>query len=242
MHAYRKIYDFFSVCLGTNFPSFAHDRHNSLNLTEFADQQVCYILIEYLIFSVSERRKIMSVESTIAARRAYRSLAPVTITPEIIRDLAQCASLAPSCFNKQPWRYIFVTDMAVLQKIQAALAPGNEWAKQASAIVAVFTQDELDCVIRERRYALFDTGLATAQLILRATELGLVAHPIAGFDVELVASALALPAEFTLIALLIIGQKASKPFPPLSPKQQEQEATRPARLPFEKFVFLNQYQ
>ncbi|GAB6139270.1 hypothetical protein JCM15060_24610 [Halanaerobaculum tunisiense] len=28
----------------------------------------------------------------------------------MITDLVQAASLAPSCYNKQPWRYVFVED------------------------------------------------------------------------------------------------------------------------------------
>jgi nitroreductase len=50
----------------------------------------------------------------IEARRAYRSLDPVAITKNLIKDLARSASLAPSCFNYQPWRFIFVKDPDVL--------------------------------------------------------------------------------------------------------------------------------
>jgi hypothetical protein len=50
-------------------------------------------------------------------------------------------------------------------------------------IIAVFSQKDLDCIRRGgREYYLFDTGMATAFMILRAMGLGLVAHPIAGFN------------------------------------------------------------
>lgn len=42
-------------------------------------------------------------------RRAFYSLADVEISRELIEDLAETARLAPSCFNKQPWRFVFVS-------------------------------------------------------------------------------------------------------------------------------------
>lgn len=124
----------------------------------------------------------MDVKEAIRNRRAYRSLEQVEITEELVRDLAECAQLSASCFNNQPWRYVFVYEPGKLKEMHAALSPGNERARNASMIIVVFSKRDDDCVIRDREYYLFDTGMATAFLILRATELGLVAHPIAGYS------------------------------------------------------------
>ena len=70
----------------------------------------------------------MDVREAIERRRAYRSLSPVKITPELLADLAHAASLAPSCFNKQPWRFVAVYDREILSRLHGALARGNEWA------------------------------------------------------------------------------------------------------------------
>jgi len=174
-------------------------------------------------------------------RRATRSLAPVEITQAMIKDLAESARLMPSCFNKQPWRFIFVYDKEQLTRLHPALNKGNEWAKKASLIVAVFTKKDLDCVIKDREYYLFDTGMATAALILRATEMGLVAHPIAGYDEDKVKEALNIPAEYQVIALVNIGKQADEIDPILSDYQKLAEKERPARLPLENFVYLNKF-
>jgi len=174
-------------------------------------------------------------------RRATRSLAPVEITQAMIKDLAESARLMPSCFNKQPWRFIFVYDKEQLTHLHPALNKGNEWAKKASLIVAVFTKKDLDCVIKDREYYLFDTGMATAALILRATEMGLVAHPIAGYDEDKVKEALNIPAEYQVIALVNIGKQADEIDPILSDYQKLAEKERPARLPLENFVYLNKF-
>jgi nitroreductase len=174
-------------------------------------------------------------------RRATRSLAPVEITQTMIKDLAESAQLMPSCFNKQPWRFIFVYDKEQLTRLHPALNKGNEWAKKASLIVAVFTKKDLDCVIKDREYYLFDTGMATAALILRATEMGLVAHPIAGYDEDKVKEALNIPTEYQVITLINIGKQADEIDPILSDYQKLAEKERPARLPLENFVYLNKF-
>ncbi len=183
----------------------------------------------------------MDVTQAIDLRRAYRSLDPVVITEDLIKDLAHHAQLAPSCNNNQPWRFVFVFAPAKLEEMKTALNSGNIWAHSASMIIAVFSRKEDDCVIKDREYHQFGCGLATAFLILRATELGLVAHPIAGYSPKKTKEILGIPEEFQVIALVIVGKKALGLNPVLSEKQITQERTRPERFPFEKYVFLNGY-
>ncbi len=181
----------------------------------------------------------MNVKQAIQTRRAYRSLAPVEITEELVRDLAQSAQLAPSCFNNQPWRFIFAYDPDVLKKLHGAMSKGNKWVEAASMIIAVFSKKDLDCLIKGREYYLFDTGMATAFIMLRATELGLVAHPIAGYKEDAVKEILGIPEEMTLITLLIVGKHADTIGPLLSDKQVDWEMNRPERLPLEEFAYVN---
>ena len=121
----------------------------------------------------------MNVKEAIEKRRALRSLDPIEISDELVIKLATVAQLTPSCANNQPWRFIFVREKDKLQKLNDALSDRNYWAKKASLIIAVFSKKENDCIVKEREYYLFDSGMASAFIQLRATELGLVAHPIA---------------------------------------------------------------
>ncbi|MCU0606741.1 MAG: nitroreductase family protein [Candidatus Edwardsbacteria bacterium] len=184
----------------------------------------------------------MDVRTAIHLRRAYRSLEPVEIGTALIRDLAECASLAPSCFNKQPWRFVFVADRDRLQAMRQAMNQGNEWTDAASLIVAVCTRRDLDCVMKDgREYALFDTGMASANLILRATELGLVAHPIAGYDPAMVRTVLGIPADLAVVTLINIGSRAATIRQGLPDWAVAAEAARPQRLPFERFASIDRY-
>ena len=104
------------------------------------------------------------------------------------------------------WKYIFVYERDKLQALFTTLSVGNKWVEKASMIIAVFSKPEDDCIIGERQYYLFDTGLATSFLILRATELGLIAHPIAGFNERKAKEKLNIPEEYRLITLVVIGK------------------------------------
>ena len=183
----------------------------------------------------------MDVKEAIQKRRAYRSLDPVDITESLVTDLAECAQLFCSCFNNQPWRYVFVYESDMLKKMHDALSPGNEWARAASMIIAVFSKPEFDCMIKGRNYYLFDTGMASAAMILRATELGLVAHPIAGYSPKRTKEILGIPEEMMVITLIIVGKHSDTVSPVLSDEQREAEGKRPERLPLDVFVYKNSY-
>ncbi|MFO7675469.1 MAG: nitroreductase family protein [bacterium] len=184
----------------------------------------------------------MDVKEAIERRRAYRSLAPVEVTDELVGDLARAARLAPSCFNNQPVRFVFARDPARLEAMKPVFSRGNAWCHAASLVVAVCAEKEADCVIREREYYLFDCGLATAFLVLRATELGLVAHPIAGYSPDKVRAVLGIPGRMAVATLVLVGRHADTPSPVLSEQQLGWERQRPERLPFDKMTFIDRWQ
>jgi nitroreductase len=120
----------------------------------------------------------------------------------------------------------------------ATLAPGNaNWAKQASLIVAVWSQADLDCRTPDGRdYYQFDTGMASALLMLAATEKNLVAHPIAGFDPQAARQVLALPDGVRVITLIIVGGHTQEISSALADWQVKAEKERSARMAFEAFA------
>jgi nitroreductase len=183
----------------------------------------------------------MKLMEIIEKRHAYRSLAPAKIDENLVRALAAAAALAASCFNKQPWRFVFAFDKDILRRLQGAMNKGNEWTHAASMIIAVASRKDLDCVVREREYYLFDTGMATAFMILKATELGLVAHPIAGYDEGRAKEILGIPVDMGLITLVIVGTHLLPVNSLLNDQQAEIEKTRPERLPLSEIMRIDHY-
>jgi nitroreductase len=177
----------------------------------------------------------MELREVIQLRRSLRSFARTEISDALLHHLAEAASLAPSCSNNQPWRFVFVRSPAGLEKVLPTLAPGNAtWAKHASLVVVVWSKPELDCQTPDGRdYYQFDTGMATGFLMLAAAEKNLVTHPIAGFDPEAVRKVLGLDETAKVITLLVAGGRTAEISPELSDWQIKAEAQRPARLGFD---------
>ena len=181
----------------------------------------------------------MNVKEAIEKRRAYRSLDPIDITRDLIEDFAKVARITPSCGNNQPWRFVFIYDKEVLKELFTVLSEGNKWAEKASMIIGVFSKPESDCMVGERNYYLFDTGMACAFLILRATELGLVAHPIAGFKESLAKEILGSPKEMRLITLIIVGKHSEVLNPVLSDSMKLGEKQRPPRKSINEIIYMD---
>ena len=184
----------------------------------------------------------MNVKEAITNRRAYRSFDPVEITDDMIKDFSELAQVAPSCMNKQPWKFVFIFEKEQLEKLFSTLSPGNKWAEKASLIIGTFSKPKDDCIIGERNYFLFDTGMATAFIVLRATELGLIAHPIAGFNETKAKEILNIPDDYQLITLIIVGKHSKEINPVLSEPMQLGEKNRPPRKSIEEFTFMNRYE
>lgn len=182
----------------------------------------------------------MDVKEAIEKRRAYRALGPVEATDGLMKELATAAQLTASCFNNQPWKFVFARSKGSLEKVHACLSKNNDWVKSASLIIAAFARKENDCVIKEREYYLFDLGQAVSALALRATELGLVAHPIAGFDNEKVRLALGIPEGNMVLTLVNVGKKIED-LGALTPQQAASETARPPRLPLENIYSVDAY-
>ncbi len=183
----------------------------------------------------------MDVKDAIKKRRAYRSLKPVKITKDFISDLAECAQITASCFNNQPWQYVFVYDKEMLEEMRDALSSGNKWAHKASLIIVVLGKKEDDCVIYNRVYYRFDIGMATEAMILRATELGFVAHPIAGYSPNKTRKILKIPDDIDVIALVIVGKHSEEINDLMSEKQIKDERKRPKRKSINSFIYHNKF-
>ncbi len=185
----------------------------------------------------------MNVKEAIESRRAYRALETASLDSEAVEELGKAAQLAPSCFNKQPWRFVFISGSQRLEEFHSVLSEQNSWAKNAPLIIAVITEPSLDCRLKDgREYSFFDTGIASGFIMLRATELGLVAHPMAGYNQAEAKAVLGIPEEMTLISLIAVGVHAENYEELLESDSLKAEAERPVRKDLSEFISADQYQ
>jgi nitroreductase len=174
----------------------------------------------------------MDVADAIRTRRAKRAFDPRPIEPEKVSALVEAMRLAPSCGNNQPWRVLICRDPESLAKAKKALTRGNVWGTTAPLILIISARVEDDChnMSDGRDYYLFGCGLAVGQMLLRAVELGLIAHPVAGFDPLMHKREFGIPDGYVVITTIMIGYPGDD-LSLLSEKQKLQEKVRPERKP-----------
>ncbi|MBN2509004.1 MAG: nitroreductase family protein [Spirochaetales bacterium] len=182
----------------------------------------------------------MNIIKEINNRRAYRAISPEPVEREILTRITEAASLAPSCMNKQPWRFLILDDQAALEKGRSALSKGNYWAQKAPILVLVLTKKDLDCALNDGRdYALFDTGMAVMNLQLQAVAEGLHVHPMAGFDPAVIKKEFGITAEWIVVTVLAAGWPGT--VESLSDAHREMEMAPRQRKPIEEIAAYNRW-
>ncbi len=148
----------------------------------------------------------MEFRRVMALRRSGRAFADRPVEPEKLERMIEAARWSPSCANRQPWRYVIVGKEAPSRgALEAALDRGNAWAKRAPVLVVAGARKADAAVVESREYFAHDTGLATMTLLYRAVDLGLLAHPMAGWKEAAVREALAMPPDALPIAVVALG-------------------------------------
>lgn len=160
----------------------------------------------------SPRHAQHPVAEQFTARWSPRSLSDATVAKAEVMSLLEAARWAPSASNLQPARFVWaLRGEAGFAAINAALVPFNQsWASKAAALIVVASKDLVtgrDGVESANVSATFDTGAAWMSMALQAHAMGLVAHAMAGFEAEALATAVNLPLGHTLHAVVAIGHQ-----------------------------------
>lgn len=128
-----------------------------------------------------------------------------------IQALFEAARWAPSCFNEQPWLFVYPATARHHEIFLDLLVPKNRrWACKAPLLLFLLARRHFGQSGKENRHALFDTGAAWMSLALQARRLGLYAHAMAGFDLERSYQQLHVdPDKYTVVAAIAIGRHDS---------------------------------
>ncbi len=174
-------------------------------------------------------------------RRARRAISEESIPRDVLERTFNAAILAPSCNNKQPWRFLVCTADGSVETAREALLGGNYWAKKAPVLVVVMTSYELDCKLTDdRNYAWFDTGMAVGNLLLQATREGLYAHPMAGFDPFVLREKFNIGDDTRIITMIAIGKPGDSDH--LNEKHLESETSQRSRKAIDEVFSLEKWE
>jgi nitroreductase len=142
----------------------------------------------------------------IKKRRSVRKFEERPISNEIIQDILECARLAPTANNVQPWLFGAVTDRKLRMQI-SELTDHGKFIKDCAVCFAVFA----DCTTK---YFLEDGSAATENILLACTAYGIGSCWVAGHKktyAEAVRKLPNVPEPYTLISLVAAGYSTQRP-------------------------------
>lgn len=171
----------------------------------------------------------IALNELISTRWSPREYLSRPVEPEKLHAVFEAARWASSCFNEQPWRFVYVTqaDPGAFAKMLGVLMEKNQqWAKTAWVLGFTAGKKTFSMNGNPNRWGLYDTGAAGANLAIEANALGLHAHFMGGFDAQKARAEFHVPDDFDPGAAFALGYI--------------DEATRPGartRKPLEEIVF-----
>jgi len=132
-------------------------------------------------------------------RRSVRQYLNQPVEKEQIETIIDCARLAPTAINIQPWEFIVLTDT----KIKKAVAEATDYGKFIqNAPVAIIV------ICKNVKYFLEDGCSATTNIVNAAHALGLGTCWIAGDKkpyAEKILELIKAPKEYRLVSLISLG-------------------------------------
>lgn len=148
----------------------------------------------------------------------------VSITDEKLRELYDLLKWAPTAFNAQPARFVFVRSLEAKEKLKPALSSGNVSQSQSASVTVIVGYDTRFQDHLPTQFPVYDakplfdgnpiltqataernSALQGAYLILAARALGLDAGPQSGFDANVVNQAFFPDGRFKVNLLVNLG-------------------------------------
>lgn len=142
----------------------------------------------------------MEAKAAILSRRSVRNFNSRPLSQRLIEELIDCARLAPTARNLQPWEFVAVTKRKTLEDLAGITADNGRFIAESACCIAVFCRDT--------KYYLEDGCAATENILIRAADLGLAGCWVAGDKkpyCEKVKALLGLSADFKLVSLVALG-------------------------------------
>jgi nitroreductase len=160
----------------------------------------------------SIRKADHSVDGIFVDRWSPRAMTGEEIPEEDLMTIFEAARWAPSSYNNQPWRILFARRGSEHWPLFLnLLVPTNMvWARNAAVLLLFVSKTTFDHNGKPSITHSFDTGAAWENLALQGFNKGYVVHGMQGFDYNLARTALNIPDEFQIEAMVAIGKPGDK--------------------------------
>lgn len=174
------------------------------------------------------------------ARHSPRAMSGQPLTEQELMAMFEAARFAPSSFNNQPWRFVYVLKgQPAWQEVFDLLNDFNKsWATGAGALVVVISHNIFQATGQPSKTHSYDTGAATQNFALQGFLMGLNVRGIEGFDYEKARTLLGVPQDYTVEVMFAVGYPAPVTVLPASMHHKE---VITHRKPLEELVFQGQF-
>lgn len=138
-------------------------------------------------------------------RFSARSYKADKVEQDKIDYIIECARLAPSAVNYQPWHFIVVESEEQKQKLRMCYA--REWFAAAPVYIVVCA-DATQAWTRKsdgKNHADIDAAIATEHICLAASAVGLGSCWVCNFDLDLLKASISLPSGKYPVAIVPLG-------------------------------------
>ena len=144
-------------------------------------------------------------------RWSPRAMSGEEMSEEELKPLFEAARWAPSSKNNQPWRFLYARRNTPNWELFHNLVEeyNQRWAHRAAVLIVVVSKSTFDDGEPMRTH-IFDTGAAWANLALQGAKNGLVVHGMQGFHYDEARTALNVPDDFTVEAMVAIGRPGNR--------------------------------
>ncbi|MDE5417173.1 nitroreductase family protein [Labilibaculum sp. DW002] len=178
------------------------------------------------------------IHELIDTRWSPRAFSDQEIEEEKVVKLFEAASYAPSCFNEQPWRFIYATKEYAerYEQLLSCLVEFNQmWVKTAPMIILTLVSKKFAQNGKVNHHAAHDLGLAIGNMSAQATSMDLYMHQMAGFSVEKAREMFEIPDDFDVLTMIAVGYIGN---PDVLPENiREMESNKRERKPLNKILF-----
>jgi nitroreductase len=142
-------------------------------------------------------------------RQSIRSFTSRPVEDDQIERILEAGRIAPSAKNRQPWRFVVITEESLRNRVTEA-AFNQEHVGQAPVIIALCSTN-IDYRMPNGQYSYpIDITFAASFMVLQAEHEGLGSCVITTFDEIEVKEMLTVPYSMKTVMLLLIGHPAEK--------------------------------
>lgn len=161
----------------------------------------------------------MDVKEAISKRRSIRKYQRKEVPLDLIRELIDAARLAPSGSNAQPCRYYTVKDKETREKLKENQIFEQDFVYQALVLIVCcsdvqsYSQGIKGWSEENENRGLRDLSIASAFLVLRATELGLATCYVGWMKKDKIKDVLDIPRNYMVPFVIAVGYGNEQPKP-----------------------------